>query len=203
MYNYLMKNFLIGTLIIIFVVILWNGFFAIQREFFPAFEIGQDNYNRLFEYCSTPISVDEYPKTVNELEKSKYYDKDKELLYESLNKTTEAYLKEAELFDLLGDKVTRSNKNSFRTYFRKNTQYDAELYFDYNGKLMLIENSKTLDNFVSYTCKYSKKGNLIEAIFSDDNYAIHFNSKKKIIYTLFFSHFGIDVSGNYAKYIID
>lgn len=200
-----MKNFLIGTIIIIFTIILLNGLFYIQREFFPASEIGQENYSKLFEYCSTPIPVDKYPKTIKELEKSKYYDGDKNLLYDALNKTTEAYLKETELFALLGDKVTRNNKNSFSTNFYKKER-DIKLYYNYKGDLMMIEkgsNINTQMEFKFYHCRYTPKGNLIEAIFSNKNNETHFNSAKKMIYSMTFSRVGIGISENYTKYIID
>jgi len=203
MYNRLMKKFLIGIIIVIFAVILFNGFFAIQRAFFPAFEIGQENYNKLFEYCSTPISVDAYPNIASDLAITKK--NHKELLYDILDNTTEAYIKETKLFALLGDKVEKNNKSSFKINFY-GANKDISLFYNYKGNLMVVEkgsNINTQGEFKFYHCKYTSKGNLIEAIFSDKNHETHFNSEKKMIYSVFFSHFGVGVSDNYAKYIIN
>lgn len=198
-----MKKNLIGFLIFFLIILLWNIFSYIQKEFFPAFEIGQSNYNKLFEYCLTPISVDKYPKIARELKINK--NNSKELLYDVLDNTTEAYIRETELFALLGDKVEKNNKSSFRIKFFDGGE-DISLYYNYRRNLMMIEKGSNINNqeeFKFYHCKYTPKGNLIDAIFSDKNHETHFNSARKMIYSVFFSHIGMGISNNYAKYIIN
>lgn len=203
MYNCYMKKFLIGIVIFIATIFLWFSFCDVRIKLFPASTIGQEHYNKLFDYCSAQIPVSSYPKDIQELTLNKYAAKDKYLLYDKLNNMSEGYLKEVKLFELLGDKVAQDNRTSFVNYFLKDNE-QAHLYFDYNGNLMLIKKETGLsNNYINYQCKYSKNGNLIEAIFTNNDKETHFNSEKNFIYSVFASHFGDSISKDYAKYIIN
>jgi hypothetical protein len=198
-----MKNFLIGTLIFFSLPFIFNGGLLISQKLSPEYKIEETYSNNLFNYCSIQIPVNIYPKNIIKLKQNEKYIGEKYLLYENLNKTTESYLKETDLFELLGDHVSISNKNSFKTSFFKNRKNLVDLYFDRKGDLMLIEKNSQLQDFRGYQCKYSKSGKLIEAVFINNDEEIHYNSSKKIMYSIFSSHLGDSISKNSAKYVIE
>lgn len=198
-----MKNFLIGTLIFFSIPFIFNGCLLISQKLSSEHKIEVAYYNNLFNYCSMKIPVNIYPKNLIELKKNEKYIGNKSLLYENLNKTIESYLKETDLFELLGDNVSRRNKKSFKTSFFKNKKNLVDLYFDYKENLMLIEKNLPLQDFRGYQCKYSKRGKLIEAVFINGDEETHYNSNKEIIYSVFSSHLGDSISKSSTRYIIE
>jgi len=186
-------------LIPIITVTLINGYFEIIRLHFPSLTIGKENYNKVFELCQINIDINGYPKNIKELSTKPHYDK--HLLYESLDESTDIYKKRTKLFELLGDTVSKNNKKSFKTVI-KNL---GPTYFDYHGKLMMIEKSFNPSITKIIDCRYNNKGKLIEAEYAniDNDNVTFFNSQKQFMYEYTATHFGSIISDDYAVHIME
>lgn len=204
-----MKKFLTIALSLIFILAAFIFIKSKLNEYeirsHPESLIGKENFNLLFDLCKAEIDVNIYPKHAKELSKYKIHDKDKDLLYKELGNKSDIYLKRTKLFELLGDKVSKTNDKSFQTLFLyKDKDKNAYLYFDHRDNLMMIKKDYNPNPNYLISCSYNKKGNLLEAEISNmnDDVTYFFNSKGQFIYSYTVTHFGTGFSYDYAPYII-